>query len=57
MHSGYRHLVFATITASVTAALQLPHPGLLITFVGYLGLLFVTSKLRNSNWGLLSASL
>jgi modulator of FtsH protease len=48
-------LVFATITASVTAALQLPYPGLVITLVGYFGLLFATSKLRNSNWGLLSA--
>jgi modulator of FtsH protease len=48
-------LVFATITASLTAALQLPHPGLVITLVGYFGLLFATSKLRNSNWGLLSA--
>lgn len=47
-------LVFAAITASVTAALQLPHPGLVITLVGYFGLLFVTTKLRNSNWGLLS---
>ena len=48
-------LVFAAITASVTAALQLPHPGLVLTLVGYFGLLFATSKLRNSNWGLLSA--
>lgn len=47
-------LVFAAIMASATAALQLPHPGLVITLVGYFGLLFVTTKLRNSNWGLLS---
>jgi modulator of FtsH protease len=47
-------LVFATITASITAALQLPYPGVIVTLVGYFGLLFVTTKLRNSNWGLLS---
>lgn len=47
-------LVFAAITATVTAALQLPHPGIVVTLVGYFGLLFVTTKLRNSNWGLVS---
>lgn len=47
-------LVFAAITASVTAALRLPYPGVVITLVGYFGLLFLTTKLRNSNWGLLS---
>lgn len=47
-------LVLAAITASVTAALELPYPGILVTLVGYFGLLFLTTKLRNSNWGLLS---
>jgi modulator of FtsH protease len=32
----------------------LPHPGLIITLIGYFGLLFATSKLRNSGWGLVS---
>ena len=29
-----------------------PHPGMLITFVVYFGLLYLTSALRNSAWGL-----
>ena len=29
-----------------------PHPGLIITLVGYFGLLFLTSALRNSGWGI-----
>jgi modulator of FtsH protease len=47
-------LVFAAITASATAALGLPYPGVIVTLVGYFGLLFLTTKLRNSNWGLVS---
>jgi modulator of FtsH protease len=48
-------LVFSAITAMATVALGLPHPGIVVTLVGYFGLLFLTTKLRNSNWGLLSA--
>jgi modulator of FtsH protease len=33
-------------------AFSLPHPGLIVTLVGYFGLLFLTHKLRNSAWGL-----
>jgi modulator of FtsH protease len=47
-------LLFAAITAGVAVALKLPHPGLIVTLVGYFGLLFVTTKLRDSGWGLLS---
>jgi modulator of FtsH protease len=47
-------LLFAAVTAAVSVALRLPHPGLIITLGGYFGLLFVTTKLRNSGWGLLS---
>ena len=47
-------LLFSALTAGVSMVLQLPHPGLLITLVGYFGLLFLTSKLRNSAWGLVS---
>jgi modulator of FtsH protease len=32
----------------------LPHPGLLLTLAGYFGLLFATSKFRNSGLGLVS---
>jgi modulator of FtsH protease len=33
--------------------MNLPHPGLLITLVGYFGLLFLTTKFRNSGLGVL----
>jgi modulator of FtsH protease len=41
-------------TAAAAAALQLPHPGILLTLLGYFGLLFLTVRLRNSAWGLAS---
>lgn len=47
-------LVFSAITAGASVALALPSPGLIGTLVGYFGLLFLTTRLRNSNWGLLS---
>jgi modulator of FtsH protease len=34
-------------------SLNLPHPGLIITLVGYFGLLFLTTKFRDSGLGLL----
>ena len=34
-------------------ALNLPHPGILITLVGYFGLLFLVSRFRNSGLGIL----
>ena len=45
-------LLFSALTAGMSMVLQLPHPGLLITLVGYFGLLFLTSRFRNSGWGL-----
>ena len=47
-------LAFSAITAATTASLQLPSPGILLTLGGYFGLLFLTSYLRNSAWGLAS---
>ncbi len=47
-------LLFAAGTAAASVALKLPHPGLILTLVGYFGLLFATTKLRNSGWGLVS---
>jgi len=46
-------LLFSALTAGVSMALNLPHPGLLITLAGYFGLLFATFKYRNSSVGLL----
>ena len=45
-------LLFSALTAGLSVAFSLPHPGLLITLVGYFGLLFLTSKFRNSSMGL-----
>ena len=46
-------LLFSAVTAGISMALNLPHPGLLLTLVGYFGLLFATAKFRNSALGLL----
>lgn len=45
-------LLFSALTAGISMALNLPHPGILITLVGYFGLLFATAKFRNSGLGL-----
>ena len=47
-------LLFSAATAGASIAFNLPYPGVLITLVGYFGLLFLTYKLRDSAWGLLS---
>jgi modulator of FtsH protease len=45
-------LLFSALTAGVSMALNLPHPGLLLTLGGYFGLLFATTRFRNSSLGL-----
>jgi modulator of FtsH protease len=45
-------LLFSAVTAGISMALNLPHPGLLLTLVGYFGLLFLTTRFRNSTIGL-----
>jgi modulator of FtsH protease len=45
-------LLFSALTAGVSLAFNLPHPGLLLTLAGYFGLLFATTKFRNSSLGL-----
>ena len=45
-------LVFSAVVAGISMSLNLPHPGLLLTLGGYFGLLFATSKYRNSSLGL-----
>ena len=45
-------LLFSAVTAGITMALNLPHPGLVLTLVGYFGLLFLTTRFRNSGLGL-----
>jgi modulator of FtsH protease len=45
-------LLFSSVTAGISMALNLPHPGLVLTLVGYFGLLFLTTRFRNSGIGL-----
>ena len=45
-------LLFSAVTAGISSALSLPHPGLLLTLVGYFGLLYLTTRFRNSALGL-----
>ena len=45
-------LLFSAVTAGAAMALNLPHPGLILTLVGYFGLLFATTRFRNSALGL-----
>jgi len=46
-------LAFSAVTAGASMALGLPHPGLILTLIGYFGLLFLTTKFRNSSLGVL----
>ncbi|MGB5259489.1 MAG: Bax inhibitor-1/YccA family protein [Gammaproteobacteria bacterium] len=45
-------LLFSAVTAGISMTLNLPHPSLLLTLVGYFGLLFLTTRYRNSGIGL-----
>lgn len=45
-------LLFSAAMAAVSMMLNLPHPGMIITLVGYFGLLFLTSKFSHSAWGI-----
>ncbi|MFT5665041.1 MAG: modulator of FtsH protease [Gammaproteobacteria bacterium] len=45
-------LLFSALSAGISMSLNLPHPGLLITLGGYFGLLFATTKFRDSSLGL-----
>ena len=45
-------LAFSALTAFLN--MNGTHPGLLITLVGYVGLLFATYKLKNSPWGIVT---
>ena len=47
-------LLFSAAVAGVAMVMNWPHPGLILTLVGFYGLLFLTSKTANSGWGLAS---
>ncbi len=45
-------LLFSGLTAGISMMFNLPHPGLLLTLGGYFGLLFLTTRFRDSGLGL-----
>ena len=45
-------LVFSALTAAAAMAMNLPHPGLILTLAGYFGLLFLTARFRGRALGL-----
>ncbi len=45
-------LLFSAFTAGIAMYFNLPHPGMIITMVGYFGLLFLTTKFSNSSLGI-----
>ncbi len=47
-------LLFSAAVAGTAMAISAPHPGLIITLVGYFGLLFAVEKTKNSGWGLVT---
>jgi modulator of FtsH protease len=47
-------LLFSALTAWISMQINMPYLGPLLTLGGYFALLFLTVKLRNSAWGLLS---
>jgi modulator of FtsH protease len=44
-------LAFSALTAAASMAVNAPHPGLVLTLVGYCGLLCLTASFRNSGLG------
>lgn len=47
-------ILFSALTAWVAIAVQAPPMGILLSLVGMFGLLFLTTHLKNSVWGLVS---
>lgn len=45
-------LLFSAATAGVSMAFGFPHPGLIVTLIGYFGLLFLVNKFQDSALGL-----
>ncbi len=46
-------LLFSAAMAGLSMALNLPHPGIVLSLVGYFGLLYATTRFRDSALGLL----
>ena len=47
-------LLFSGMVAYVAQQMAVPYPNIFVVLIGFYGLFFLTAKLRNSGWGLLS---
>lgn len=47
-------LAFSGLVAFFSQQMRLPYPSIFVVLIGFYGLFFLTVKLRNSAWGLLS---
>jgi hypothetical protein len=47
-------LAFSAAVAGLSMRLGLPHPGLLLTLIGFFGLSFLINRTADSGWGVLS---
>ncbi|HZJ94918.1 MAG TPA: Bax inhibitor-1/YccA family protein [Thiopseudomonas sp.] len=47
-------LAFSGVVAYFSQQMNMPHPGIMLTLVGFYGLFFLTMKLRDSGWGLVT---
>ena len=47
-------LAFSGIVAFLAQRANVPYPNIFVVLIGFLGLFFLTTKLRDSGWGLLS---
>lgn len=47
-------LAFSGLVAFVAQQMNVPYPNIFVVLIGFYGLFFLTAKLRNSSWGLLS---
>jgi modulator of FtsH protease len=47
-------LAFSAAIAAASVALKLPHPGIILTLIGFFGLLFAVHKFKDSGWGILA---
>ncbi len=47
-------LLFSALVAGIAMHLNAPYPGFILTLVGIFGLMFLTMRLKNSVWGIVS---
>ena len=47
-------LLFSGVVAYVAQQMAVPYPNIFVVLIGFYGLFFLTAKLRNSGWGLIS---